>query len=104
NGIALLIAATQIKDVFGLKIATVPTEFFARMKTLGAHFNTLDPATVILAAASLAIILLVPRFAPRLPGSIIALILGTAAVMMFHLPVATIGTSFGGIPAGPPSV
>jgi sulfate permease, SulP family len=103
NGIALLIAATQIKDFFGLKIAAVPTEFFARMKTLGAHFNTLDPATVILAAGSLAMILLVPKLTPKLPGSIVALILGTGAVMMFHLPVATIGTSFGGIPAGLPS-
>ena len=103
NGIALLIAATQIKDFFGLKIAAVPSEFFARMKTLGAHFNTLDPATVILAGGSLAIILLVPKLTQKLPGSIVALILGTGAVMMFHLPVATIGTSFGGIPAGLPS-
>ena len=103
NGIALLIASTQIKDFFGLKTGPAPGEFFARMKTLAAAFPTLDATTVGLAASSLAIILIVPRFIPRLPGSILALILGTAAVVLFHLPVATIGSAFGGIPAGLPS-
>jgi SulP family sulfate permease len=103
NGIALLIAATQIKDFFGLKIDRVPSEFFARMATLGAHFRTLDVTTVVLASVSLAVILLIPRFIPRLPGSIVALIAATGAVMFFHLPVATVGSSFGGIPAGFPS-
>jgi SulP family sulfate permease len=103
NGIALLIAATQIKDFFGLKVDKVPSEFFARMNVLGAHFRTLDMATVALAIVSLAVILLIPKFLPRLPGSIVALIVSTGAVMLFHLPVATIGTSFGGIPSGLPS-
>ncbi len=103
NGIALLIAATQIKDFFGLKVAGVPSEFFARMSVLGSHMRTLDPVTVTLSAVSLAVIVIVPRFLPRLPGSIAALVLATAAVMLFHLPVATIGSSFGGIPAGLPS-
>ena len=103
NGIALLIAGTQIKDFFGLKVEHVPSEFFARMETLGAHFGSLDIATVVLAVVSLAVILLVPKFIPRLPGSIVALIVSTGAVMVFRLPVATIGTSFGGIPSGLPS-
>jgi sulfate permease, SulP family len=104
NGIALLIAATQIKDFFGLRVAQVPSEFFARMAVLGEHFHTLDPATVALAVASLALILFIPKLLPRLPGSIAALILSTAAVMIFRIPVATIGSSFGGIPAGLPQV
>ena len=104
NGIAILIAATQIKDFFGLKVASVPSEFFARVTVLGTHFHTLDAATVILAVLSLAVILFVPRLIPRLPGSIAALLLGTAAVMILHLPVATIGSSFGGIPSGLPSI
>jgi SulP family sulfate permease len=102
NGIALLIAATQIKDFFGLKV-DVPSEFFARMETLAAHFRTLDLITVTVALVSLAVILLIPKFVPRVPGSIVALVASTAAVMLFHLPVATIGTSFGGIPSGLPS-
>src|SRR5580658_6280879 len=103
NGIALLIAATQIKDFFGLKVDKVPGEFFARMEVLGGHLRTMDAATVALAIVSLAVILLIPKFMPRVPGSIIALIVSTGAVMLLHLPVATIGSSFGGIPAGLPS-
>src|SRR6202795_3519848 len=74
NGIALLIASTQIKDFLGLKVDRVPSEFFARMEVLGTHMRTLDMATVALAIVSLAVILLIPKFAPRLPGSIVALI------------------------------
>src|ERR1700691_6383717 len=68
NGIALLIAATQIKDFFGLKVDRVPSEFFARMEVLGAHMRTLDIATVALAIVSLAVILLIPKLMPRVPG------------------------------------
>lgn len=103
NGIALLIAVTQIKDFFGLKIEHLPSEFFARMQSLGANLHSLDLATLTLAVLSLALILLVPKMLPRLPGSIAALFLGTGAVMLFRLPVATIGSSFGGIPSGLPS-
>jgi SulP family sulfate permease len=104
NGIALLIAATQIKDFFGLQVDKVPSEFFARMEVLGAHMRSFDAVTVALAIASLAVILLIPKFLPRLPGSIVALILSTAAVMLLRLPVATIGSSFGGIPSGLPAI
>jgi len=102
NGIALLIASTQIKDFFGLKVGEVPSEFLARLKTLGVYFHTLDMRTLVLAAMSLAVILLVPKLFPRLPGSIVALVLATSAVMIFGIPVATIGSKFGGIPAGLP--
>ena len=102
NGIALLIASTQIKDFFGLKVGEVPSEFLARLKTLGVYFHTLDVMTVVLAAMSLAVILLVPKFFPRIPGSIVALVLATGAVMAFGVPVATIGSKFGGIPSGLP--
>jgi SulP family sulfate permease len=102
NGIALLIALTQVKDFFGLGLVGVPSEFFARVAALASHFRTLDIATLLLALLSLAVILLVPRFAPRIPGSIAALVGATAAVMLFRLPVPTIGTSFGGIPSGLP--
>jgi len=102
NGIALLIASTQIKDFFGLKVGEVPSEFLARLKTLGVYFHTLDTRTLVLAAMSLAVILLVQKLFPRLPGSIVALVLATSAVMIFGIPVATIGSKFGGIPAGLP--
>jgi SulP family sulfate permease len=102
NGIALLIASTQIKDFFGLKIGDVPSEFLPRMRVLAGYFLTLDPSTVLLGATSLILILVVPKLMPKVPGTIVALILGTLAVLAFHLPVATIGTKFGGIPSGLP--
>ncbi|MEZ5420370.1 MAG: SulP family inorganic anion transporter [Vicinamibacterales bacterium] len=104
NGIALLIASTQIKDFFGLAIAEPPTEFFARMTALVEGLPALSPAALALATVSLAIVLLAPRVVPRVPGAIIALVVGTAAVAVFRLPVDTIGSRFGGIPGGLPPV
>jgi len=104
NGIAVLIASTQIKDSLGLQIGAVPSEFVERIKTLAMNISSLQWPTVALAATSLAVILLVPRVTRRIPGSIVALVLGTAAVAFFALPVATIGSAFGGIPTGLPRI
>lgn len=102
NGIALLIASTQIKDFFGLRTSGNPGEFFARISALVHGAPTFDLATTLLASGSLALVIAVPRILPRVPGAIVALVVGTAAVAVFHLHVATIGTRFGGIPAGFP--
>ena len=102
NGIALLIASTQIKDFLGLKTPPVPTEFLARVNMLLHYAGTIRWQTVTVAAASLAIILFWPRLTKRLPGSIVALLLSTAVVAVFHLPIETIGSKFGGIPQGFP--
>jgi SulP family sulfate permease len=102
NGIALLIASTQIKDFLGLKTPAVPSDFLARIRLLIRYAGTTRWQTVAVAATSLAIILFWPRVTKRLPGSIIALFLSTAAVAAFHLPIETIGSKFGGIPQGFP--
>ncbi len=105
SGIAVLIFSTQIKDFFGLRVDEVPSEFLEKMRTLIEHFTTLQWPTVSLAASSLAIILFWPKaWQRRVPGSIVALLLGTAAVAIFrdHLAVETIGTKFGGIPQALP--
>ncbi len=105
NGIAVLIASTQIKDFLGLKAdGLVPTEFFERMLFIGQNLNSIDMATVIIAISSLAIILLMPRITKKVPGSIIALVLTTAIVGFMGLPVETIGSKFGGIPLGLPEL
>ena len=103
NGIALLIASTQIKDFLGLATPPVPSDFFGRMRVLLAHIGTGDWPTVMVAIASLAVILLLPRLTKRVPGSIAALLLGTIVTALLPLHIATIGTRFGGIPTGLPS-
>lgn len=103
NGIALLIASTQVKDFLGLKTPAVPSDFLARLQTLVEHASTTRWQTVAVAATSLAIILLWPRVTKRLPGSMVALLLATTATALFHLPIETIGSKFGGIPQGFPN-
>jgi SulP family sulfate permease len=102
NGIAILIASTQIKDFFGLKTGAVPSEFLPRIKLLAAHFASLNFSALGLGLGTLAIILILPRFSKRIPASIFALLICTAIAAFFHLPVATIGSKFGGIPRGFP--
>ena len=104
NGIAILIASTQVKDFFGLRIDAVPSEFVARVTVLAKGFSTMQWQTAAVSSASLALILLVPRLTRRIPGSIVALVAGTACVAIFGLPVATIGSAFGGIPTGLPKI
>lgn len=111
NGIAVLIALSQIKDLLGLKIDKLPFEFFPKIASLADHLNTIDSTTIALSLISLAIVFGWPvlvqksgiKFLQYLPGSIIALAGGAAAVGLMHLPVATIGTQFGGIPSSLPS-
>jgi sulfate permease, SulP family len=102
NGIAVLIASTQVKDFFGLHLDKVPGEFWLRMQALGASFHTLSYTATALAAATVLIIIICRSISARIPGSIIALLAGTAVVVIFKLPVETIGTRFGGIPSGLP--
>lgn len=105
NGIAVLIASTQIKDFLGLKTtAPAPSEFFERMRFIAEHIETADLMTLLLAIVSLAVILLMPKLTKRVPGSIVALIAATALVGLFNIPVDTIGSRFGGIPVGLPEI
>ena len=96
NGIALLIASTQVKDFLGLKTDENPSEFFARIKMFAENLGKIDPATLAVGIGSLAVVLLVPRFNKRIPGSIVALLGVTVITTLFRVPVATIGSKFGG--------
>lgn len=107
NGIALLIASTQVKDFLGLKTGPVPSSFVPRMKLLAENMGTAQWQTMAVAGMTLAIILLWPRvrfltLGRRIPGSILAVLGCTAAAVLFHLHVETIGTKFGGLPQGLP--
>lgn len=102
NGIAILIASTQVKDFFGLQIEKVPGVFSLRMAALAASFHTMSYIATLLAVATVVVLIVCRTISPRIPGPIVALILGTLAVYFFKLPVETIGTRFGGIPSGLP--
>ncbi len=103
SGIAVLIFSTQIKDFLGLTVDKVPSDFAEKMRVLVEHVGTFQAPTLALAAVSLAIILFWPKkWQRRVPGSIVALVLGTVAVALFQLPVETIGSKFGGIPQSLP--
>jgi len=104
NGIAVIIASTQIKDFFGLKVDKVPGEFLARMEVLARNFQTLSPLETGLGVLALALIIVFARYVKKVPGYIVALFVGTAIVAIFKLPVETIGTRFGGIPSGLPKL
>jgi SulP family sulfate permease len=102
NGIAVLIASTQIKDLFGLRIEHVPGDFWGRMNAIVDNFATVSWEATALGVLSIAVILLTTRLLPRLPGYIAALVTVTLVVTIFKVPVETIGTRFGGIPSGMP--
>ena len=103
NGIAVLIASTQIRDFLGLRIEHVPAEFVARLDSVARNLDTITPAAATLGVTALALIIVLRRTVPAIPGAIVALVAGTAVVMVTNLPVETIGSRFGGIPAGFPS-
>ena len=102
-GIAVIIFSSQIKDLLGLRMETVPAEFLAKWQAYGAALDSADLATLLLSAAALALIIGLRRFAPRLPGFLLAVALGALAVWAFGLPVETIESRFGGIPSSLPA-
>ncbi len=103
SGIAVLIFSTQIKDFGGLAVDKVPSDFIEKMKLFLEHAGSFQWPTLLLAAVSLGIIKLWPgKWQRHVPGSVIALVAATVAFGLFHLPVETIGSKFGGIPEGLP--
>jgi SulP family sulfate permease len=104
NGIAVLIASTQLRDFFGIDLKDVPGEFGPRMAALAGHARTFSPEATVVAIVTLAIIVAVVRWLPRVPGSILALCAATLAVHVLRLPIETVGSRFGGIPGGLPHV
>jgi sulfate permease, SulP family len=98
SGIAVIIFSSQIRDFLGLNIASLPAEFVHKMQAYAEHISTWSPATFAVGVASLAILVAFRRLAPRIPGAIVAVIVLSLVVWVFHLPVETIGSRFNGIP------
>lgn len=94
-GIAVIIFASQLRDLFGLSMTEVPAEFIDKIAALWAARGSVNVAALAVAGGALATIVLLQRFLPRWPSLLIAVAGATAAVWAFNLPVETIGSRFG---------
>jgi SulP family sulfate permease len=104
NGIAVLIASTQLRDFFGLRIAEMPDDFIERMRVVASHFSTMSLPATALGIATVATVIVSPRVLRRVPGTIVAMLGVSIAAVAMALPVETIGTRFGGVPSGLPDI
>ena len=115
NGIAVLIALSQVKDFLGLSIENMPASFFGQMNAIAAHIGTVNFYALGIAVISFAIVRFWPtdtsshvaqwkRWIAKIPGTVIVLVVSTIAVTALNLPVETIGSKFGGIPQTLPSL
>lgn len=103
SGIAVIIFSSQVKDLLGLELETVPADFFAKWAAFWDARGSWTPAAVALSAGALALILLLRRHAPRAPGFLLAIIAAALVAALGGLPVETIGSRFGGISGSLPA-
>ncbi len=97
SGIAVVLFSTQVKDFFGLPIKEIPTQFIDKWHVYLSNFQAINYITAAVALISLLIIILWRKINSTIPGSIVALVVATISVKLFHLPVETIGSRFGEI-------
>lgn len=98
-GIAVIIATSQLKDLFGLTLDEVPAEFLAKLDVLWSARPTFSWASALIGLATMVLIVLFRRAAPKLPGLIVAVAITSAIVTVTGLPVETIGSRFGALPS-----
>jgi SulP family sulfate permease len=101
-GIAVIIATSQVKDFLGLRMAMVPAEFLPKWQAYAAAIDSINWATLAVGGSALALILVLRRVAPKLPGFLFAVVGSAVAVSLLDLPVDTIGSRFPDIPSGLP--
>jgi SulP family sulfate permease len=97
-GIGIIIATSQIKDLFGLSVAQVPAEFIPKIDALWAARDTLTVHALGIGLATMVLIVVLRWLAPKFPGLIIAVGLTSAVVAVATLPVDTIFSRFGDLP------
>jgi SulP family sulfate permease len=98
SGIALIILSSQVNDFLGLGIADLPPDFVGKWTVYADHLGSVDPTSVAVGAGSLAVILLSQRLSPRVPGSLLSIVIMTGLVTALELPVETVGSRFGSVP------
>jgi sulfate permease, SulP family len=101
-GIAIIIFASQIKELFGLTLAAEPSALFPKLLALGQAIGSAKTSTILLSLAALSIIILIKRFQSAWPNLLIAVAAVSLISFLLQLDVTTIGSRFGGIPSGLP--
>jgi len=101
-GIAIVIAVSQFKDLLGLTTAALPADLIDKAAGLWAARSTMNGAAFAIGLATITIIVAARRFAPRMPGAVIAIAIGSFAVALLALPVDTVGSRYGALPDGLP--
>lgn len=98
SGIAVVIFSSQVKDLLGLQMETVPPEFLPKWIAYFQSLETVSPAATVLGVGSVLLIFALRRHSPRVPAMLTSMLVATAAAALFHLDVETIGSRFGDLP------
>jgi SulP family sulfate permease len=99
SGIAVIIFSSQIKDLFGLQMGSVPADFVEKWKEYFLSFSTVNKGSIAIAGGTILISIFSPKITRKVPGSLFAILISTFIVQYFHLDVETIGSKFGEIPS-----
>jgi SulP family sulfate permease len=102
TGIAVIIFSSQMKDLFGLKMGSVPSDFINKWIAYSHNISSVNIYALAIGASTLLLVQLWPSVTHKIPGSLIAILLTTVVVYFFKLPVETIGSRFGAIPSSLP--
>ena len=102
TGIAVIIFSSQMKDFFGLQMGAVPVAFIEKWKQYFEFISSVNWYSFAIGLVTVLVIIYFPRVSHKIPGSLVAILLVTAAASLFHLPVETIGSRFGAIPSSLP--
>lgn len=103
SGIAVIILSSQVKDFFGLDMGAVPSDFLEKWAAFFDHFDAVNATALAIGAGSVLISIYWSKVTRVLPGPMVAIVLATAVVALFDLPVSTIEDHFGAIPRTLPS-
>jgi SulP family sulfate permease len=103
-GIAVVIVSSQLRDVFGLTMNSVPAHVAGQVTAYAGAISSVNPYAVLITLITVVIMLLLPKLFSKIPSPLIALLFTTSLVHVFSIPVATIGTRFGTVPSGIPTL
>jgi SulP family sulfate permease len=103
SGIAVIIFSSEVRDLLGLRMGTVPAPFVEKWRALGAALPTFSWQAIGVSAAALAILVFWPRISTKIPAPIVAILVVTAVVAWAKIPVETVGSRFGAFSAAIPA-